>query len=89
MLVKRPWGLMLKLIHTQHFWLKIIKVNKGCRTSLQYHEQRNEYHFGWNYYKTISPFEKHRMKEGFYVEIATGNPKEDDIIRIEDDYNRI
>ena len=79
----RPWGWMVKLISLPKFWLKIIRV-KG-RTSLQSHNDRTEYHFG--FYK-VNPGEKHRMQHGIFLELALGKPREEDIIRYEDDYGR-
>ncbi|GMQ95539.1 MAG: hypothetical protein BMS9Abin13_658 [Patescibacteria group bacterium] len=87
MLTVRPWGKMWKLIHTKHFWLKVILV-KG-RTSLQSHEYRTEYHISIRGIKKIKKRKKHRMEKGLYIEIATGRPDEDDIVRYEDDYGRV
>ena len=81
--MKRPWGRMWKLIATRTFWVKIIWA-KG-RLSLQSHNNRTEYHFG--FYKVL-PGEKHRLQRGLFLEIATGNPEEGDIVRYEDDYGR-
>ncbi|MFQ5787819.1 MAG: hypothetical protein ACE5H1_07530 [Thermodesulfobacteriota bacterium] len=88
MIDKRPWGIMLKLWHTRKLWIKLIYVKKGKRTSLQYHEQRTEFQLtkkGWN---KISPWEHHRLEHGFCLEIAIGLPRENDITRLEDDYDR-
>ena len=87
----KPWGKMWLLIHMKNFWLKIIKVNKDGRTSLQAHKHRKEYHIKMNRpfgFKTIAVMEKHRMTAGLYIEIVTGMPEETDIIRYEDDYGR-
>ena len=81
--MKRPWGRMWKLIATPRFWVKIIWA-KG-RLSLQSHADRTEYHFG--FYKVL-PGEKHRLQHGLFLEIATGRPREEDVIRYEDDYAR-
>ena len=81
--MKKPWGKMWKIIGNKKFWLKFIWV-RG-RTSLQSHAEREEWHFG--IYK-IPKNEKHRLLKGFYIELATGHPKEEDIIRYEDDYGR-
>lgn len=82
--MNKPWGKMWKLIHTKNFWLKFLFV-KG-RTSLQSHTKRDEWHFG--IYK-VPKDEKHRLLKGSYIELAFGEPEEDDVIRYEDDYNRI
>lgn len=70
-------------MHTPKFWLKLLRV-KG-RTSYQYHDNRTEWVLGL--YK-VKRGEKHRMQHGWYVELATGEPDENDIHRIEDDYAR-
>jgi len=84
--MKRPWGKMWKIIATKKFWLKVIWV-KG-RTSLQSHQNRTEYHLSLKGIKKIKSNEKHRMEKGLYLELAFGQPKEEDIIRYEDDYDR-
>ena len=85
-IINRPWGWMVKLIHTNRFWLKIILVD--TRTSLQYHLNRTEYHISLFGIKKVLPLERHRMTHGLYIEIATGFPSEDDIVRIDDDFGR-
>ncbi len=82
-LMKRPWGWMLRLIKTKKFWLKLIFARE--RTSLQSHKERTEWHIG--IYK-VPKNEKHRLNKGIYLEFALGNPKEEDITRYEDDYGR-
>jgi hypothetical protein len=84
---RRPWGMMLKIIHTQRFWLKYICV-RG-RTSTQSHKHRTEYHVSIRGIRKILPNEVHRMDRGYYLELAFGFPAEEDIIRYEDDYGRI
>lgn len=82
------WGKMWTLIHFKHFWLKIIHVNKGHRTSFQYHNYRKELHIGRRI-KYIGIQVAHRMTEGWYIEIAWGpDVRESDITRLEDDYGR-
>lgn len=83
MKTKRPWGTMWKFIHTKKVWLKFIIV-RG-RTSLQSHNHRTEWHFG--FYK-VEPKQKHRLLPGAYIEFVKGEPREDDIVRYEDDYGR-
>lgn len=82
---KRPWGWFLKLISTPFFWVKIILVKKGHRTSLQRHDERIEYHVG---IQLIDKEIAHRMGRGIYLEFAFGKPKESDIVRLKDDYGR-
>lgn len=86
MLDRRPWGWMIKVIHTKKFWLKLIKVTG--RTSLQSHRFRTEYHISVKGIKKIKLREKHRMTPGMYIELAFGLPSEHDIKRYEDDYGR-
>jgi cytidyltransferase-like protein len=81
--MKKPWGKMWRLIKTKKIWLKIIAVKS--KTSLQSHTERTEWHIG--IYK-IPKNEKHRLTKGIYLELALGKPKEEDIIRYEDDYGR-
>ena len=88
MTIYRPWGTLWLLIHTKHFWLKIIHVHKHHRTSLQYHYFRTEYHISKRGIRKIVPIQEHHMTSGWYIEIATGLPTEDDIVRLVDDYNR-
>lgn len=84
---RRPWGWMIKLIHTEKLWIKLIRV-KG-RNSLQSHKHRVEYHVSFWKIRKIELNEVHRMTAGWYIEIATGSPAEDDITRYEDDYGRV
>lgn len=87
---KRPWGWFVTLIKRPTWWLKFLYVSG--RTSLQYHNDRAEYVFGIRptklVFTRIKPWQEHRMENGIYFEVATGKPSEDDIVRIQDDYNR-
>ena len=83
---RRPWGWMFLLVHTKAFWVKIIRVTG--RTSLQSHEHRVEYHITPWRIQRIAREEKHRLDRGWYIEYAYGEPREEDIIRYEDDYGR-
>lgn len=74
---------MWKILWGKRFWVKIILV-KG-KTSLQTHKERDEIHFGVSF---VRRNQKHRLLPGIYLEIATGEPREEDITRFEDDYNR-
>ena len=40
--VEKPWGRELILADNELYTGKILIVNKGCRTSLQYHEDKDE-----------------------------------------------
>jgi cytidyltransferase-like protein len=81
---KRPWGYMVTLFKTKSMWVKFIHA-KG-RLSLQNHKNRTEYHLGFT---KVLPGEKHRLQRGMFFELATGKPTEEDIVRYEDDYNRL
>jgi hypothetical protein len=74
------------LWHSKHLWVKVLRVTG--RTSLQSHEYRKEYHLSFFKCRVVPIGEKHRMTPGLYLEIATGEPREDDNIRYEDDYGR-
>ena len=88
--MKRPWGWMLVLFRSKHWWVKLIRVRKGHRTSLQYHLYRHEWHWQIPHWgiRYVDVEEIHRMTEGWYIEIAHGTPEEADIVRLQDDYNR-
>ena len=78
---------MITFISTQKFWMKFLLV-RG-RTSLQSHSNRTEYHISIRGIQKVKPQKIHRINRGMYIEIATGEPHENDIIRYEDDYGRI
>ncbi len=40
--VEKPWGEELWVAHNEFYAFKIIRVNKGTRTSLQYHQAKRE-----------------------------------------------
>ena len=40
--VDKPWGEELWVAHNDAYVLKLIRLNKGTRTSLQYHVQKRE-----------------------------------------------
>ena len=42
-IVEKPWGRELWVAQSQEYALKIIQVNKGCRSSLQYHVKKHEH----------------------------------------------
>jgi hypothetical protein len=74
---------MLKIIGLDRFWLKFLWVPGRC--SLQSHNDRTEWHIG--IYK-VKPGEVHRLAHGAFIEVALGRPREEDIVRYEDDYGR-
>jgi hypothetical protein len=86
-----PWGRMWLLWRCKRGWVKIIHVDPGERTSLQHHFLRSELHLGLTVWRCriIEKGEEHRLRAGWYLEIAWGEEMlEDDIIRITDDYGR-
>ena len=82
----RPWGSYEVLLDEPNYKVKRIVLNPYERFSLQYHKGREEH---W----VILPKEIHRATAGpnglVFIETQTGICKEDDIIRLEDDYGRI
>lgn len=93
----RPWGRMWMVIQRPSFWVKIINVKDGQRTSNQFHVKRAEWHWrlSWRVWRkdlswcrVIKPGILHRMYPGWYIEVAWGEPKEADIVRMSDDYGR-
>lgn len=40
--VEKPWGYEIIFADTDLYTGKLIIINKGCRTSLQYHEKKDE-----------------------------------------------
>lgn len=91
MIERRPWGWMIRLIATKWFWIKVIRVKKDQRTSLQYHNNRAEIHLCPTRLPQLVWFEEdHRMECGLYLEFAFGSEvSEDDIVRLADDYHRV
>jgi len=85
MIEKRPWGWFFTALKLPSFWIKLIRVKPEHRTSLQSHSQRSEIHISCNFFGSGM---KHRMGPGWYIELAFGRPKENDITRYEDDYGR-
>lgn len=42
-IVEKPWGRELWIAHTDKYALKIIEINEGTRSSLQYHNKKHEH----------------------------------------------
>lgn len=109
--VEKPWGSEKWVAVSDHYALKIITLNAGERTSLQYHNQKEEHIYLWsgklsceeddadgNLVTTVyeagevmhSPtLARHRLtalEDSVFVEVST--PHLDDVVRIEDDYQR-
>lgn len=86
--IKKPWG-WERVVGTWENWkTKILHVNMGARTSLQYHREKFEIMFNRDgSYRTIPPNTVHRLEGPVEVlEISMGTDV--DIVRLEDDYHR-
>ena len=44
-IVQKPWGREIWVAHTDKYALKIIEINTGTRSSLQYHVKKHEHIF--------------------------------------------
>jgi hypothetical protein len=90
--IDKPWGYELILGEWHNWRLKILHVTKGCRTSKQYHKDKVEYLFKLNdeTWEFIQPFKVHRSeaKEEDVVIIELSQGSDEDIVRLEDDYER-
>ena len=109
--VNKPWGREIWLAHTDRYALKIIEINKGTRSSLQYHEKKHEHIYvdrgvlqmewendeGQMETRILDagevienkPGRKHRataLEDVRLIEVST--PELDDVVRVEDDYDR-
>ena len=106
---KRPWGSFTRFTNNEPSTVKLLYINKGEETSLQYHTHREEF---WKIIKgnpeivvgserhsphegeefTVAPKAEHRISapldDVVILEISKGQFDEDDIVRIEDKYNR-
>lgn len=99
--VEKPWGEEV-LIDAGEFIIKLITINHGHRTSLQYHEVKEEVivvaqgsggvvragaSYLFNEIVRIRPGIVHRsFGDATLIEITT--PENDDIKRLDDDYDR-
>jgi mannose-6-phosphate isomerase-like protein (cupin superfamily) len=109
--IEKPWGKEEVLEINGQYMVKRLTMFKGCRCSLQYHNQKREtivvLSGVMNFYHgksaddlmktvclpgdsfTIAPGELHRMEgaeEIVYLEAST--PDIDDVVRVQDDFNR-
>lgn len=109
--VEKPWGYEKWIAVTENYALKEIFLKKGCRTSLQYHNLKEEHSYLLkgklsieednenkemivNIYEPgeivhAKPLARHRvtaLEDSTYIEVST--PYLDDVVRIEDDFNR-
>lgn len=109
--VEKPWGYEKWIAVTDHYALKEIFLKKGCRTSLQYHNQKEEHSYVLsgklsieednenkemivNVYEPggiihAKPLARHRvtaLEDSVFIEVST--PHLDDVVRVEDDFDR-
>ena len=109
--VKKPWGGELWVAVTQQYALKIIHLNAGQRSSLQYHERKHEHIYvdtgrvkaefvgpkrdlvsevcGPGAILENAPGQLHRieaLEDTRLIEVQT--PFLDDVVRVQDDYQR-
>lgn len=109
-IVSKPWGQELWVAHTDNYALKLIEINKGNRSSLQYHVSKCEHIYidsgevlaveevdgkltSQRYYAGDviynPPGKKHRVEaitDIRLIEVST--PQLDDVVRLDDDYER-
>ncbi len=109
--VDKPWGREIWVAHTDKYAFKIIEINQGTRSSLQYHVKKHEHIYvdrgvlqvewenddGQMETRILNPGDvienkpgrKHRataVEDVRLLEVST--PELDDVVRVEDDYNR-
>ena len=89
MIVDKPWGRERIILKWEGYTVKILEVDEGHRTSLQYHNKKNE----MMYYEDgrvvfIPPGLPHRLVGPVKVLEVSWNGDDSDIVRLEDDYNR-
>ena len=72
--------------------IKILHIIKGHRLSKQYHREKVEYMFNLNdeTWKFVQPFKVHRpeAKEDDVTIVELSKGSDEDIVRLEDDYER-
>jgi mannose-6-phosphate isomerase-like protein (cupin superfamily) len=86
--VIKPWGYEVTLGKWGGWRVKMLVVKEYCRTSKQYHREKDEY---WFYpggsVQHIPPGKVHRLEGPIEVlELVRGSDK--DVVRLEDDYGR-
>lgn len=95
--INKPWGYEIILEKNKYYVIKHIHVNKGHRTSWQYHKKKFETFLGFRTRllststtmttETIKPLTEHRITGPCDV-IEVSSPHLNDIVRLEDDYGR-
>jgi len=90
---QKPWGWEEILMETPHYRVKKLFVLLGQRTSLQYHNEKEEtWFFHDGKIQHIAPGTIHRLSnDGPHrvlevLEVSHGS--DSDIVRLEDDYGR-
>ena len=86
--VIKPWGYEVILCKWGGWRVKLLVVEENCRTSKQYHREKEEY---WFYpdgrVQHIPPGEVHRLEGPIEIlELVRGS--DEDVVRLEDDYGR-
>jgi len=101
--IEKPWGVEYVLNVEDEYLVNVIRVNDGHRTSRQYHEVKWETHWLLEGAGTLEgsdddgarpshplimePGDVHRAVGPLLIlEVSTNHP--DDVVRLEDDYQR-
>ena len=89
--IDKPWGYEIILGMWNGWRIKILHVDEGHSTSVQYHEKKFEVmFFSDGHYEVINPNKIHSLdgKDGALdvLEIAKGD--DSDIVRLKDKYGR-
>lgn len=87
-IIPKNWGKEEIIEENEHYRIKIITVDSGCRTSLQYHDEKIETHIYLDgKIIHIPPKMVHRIcGPATLIEVCHG--VDEDIHRLEDDYGR-
>lgn len=103
----KPWGHEYIYVTTEHYVGKILHINKGHRTSLQYHKIKEETLYVLSgFCEVLLNGKSFLLKTGSNIHVNAGDrhritavtdceiqeistPHPEDIVRIQDDYNRV
>ena len=90
MKIEKPWGHEEILFKNETLQVKLIVVKGGHRTSLQRHEEKQEWMFDTETgeLEIIGPMIDHRIVGPKTVIEVSMPPNDDDIVRLKDDYGR-
>ena len=87
-IIEKNWGKEEIVEKNEHYTIKVITVNPGCRTSLQFHDEKIETHiYPDGKIIHIPPKMVHRIC-GPTTVIEVSHGVDEDIHRLEDDYGR-